>query len=344
MKFHILTAMTMAAAIVPMAAATTKPFASEMSKGKKWAESKLSGGETVPFSFVYDGQKFDPASWKRTSSISRLSNKRTERKAVYTDPTTGLQVVCASVQYGDFPTVEWTLKFKNTGKADTPIISDIRPLDIQFARIKQDEFKLHWNTPDNCTQDSYGPHVDEMGQGAEFKAASADGRPTSGGYPYWNVEFDGGGIIAVLSWGGQWSAQFTRDQGKLFALKAGQELTHFILHPGEEVTSPLAIVQFYQGDWIRAQNIWRRWMLAYNLPKPNGKPVKPFTYGCDGDQYPGMKSNLEGEEFSISKFCEKKVGLDSWIRMPAGIRAATRGGIQAIGRPIRFGSPAEWES
>jgi alpha-galactosidase len=83
----------------------------------------------------------------------------------------------------------------------------------------------------------------------------------------------------VLGWPGQWAARFDRDDGRTLRIRAGQELTHFKLHPGEEVRSPLAVVQFYEGDWIRGQNIWRRWMVAHNIPRPGGKLV-PTHYGA----------------------------------------------------------------
>jgi hypothetical protein len=51
------------------------------------------------------------------------------------------------------------------------------------------------------------------------------------------------------------------------------------LLPGEEVCTPLMVMQFYKGDWLRAQNTWRRWMLAYNLPRPRGKLPPPQFAG-----------------------------------------------------------------
>jgi len=54
---------------------------------------------------------------------------------------------------------------------------------------------------------------------------------------------------------------------------------HFKLHPGEEVRSPLIVLQFWQGeDWVRSQNIWRRWMMAHNMPKLNGELPKPLLF------------------------------------------------------------------
>ena len=58
------------------------------------------------------------------------------------------------------------------------------------------------------------------------------------------------------------------------------------LAPGEEIRTPRIVVQFWQGaDWIAAQNIWRRWMLAHNMPRPGGRlpapmcPTQSSAYG-----------------------------------------------------------------
>ena len=36
-------------------------------------------------------------------------------------------------QFDEFPAVEWVAHFKNTGKEDTPIIEDIRAIDVSWA-------------------------------------------------------------------------------------------------------------------------------------------------------------------------------------------------------------------
>jgi alpha-galactosidase len=95
----------------------------------------------------------------------------------------------------------------------------------------------------------------------------------------------GGGMIVAIGWPGQWSAKFARDAGKSLRVTAGQELTHFKLLPGEEVRSPLIVVQFYEGSPVRAQNLWRRWMLAYNTPHPNGKLPETRMNMCNANTY-----------------------------------------------------------
>ena len=46
---------------------------------------------------------------------------------------------------------------------------------------------------------------------SEKKFANAGGRPTQSAYPYYNLGWPGEGVIVVLSWPGQWAAQFSRD-------------------------------------------------------------------------------------------------------------------------------------
>ena len=101
------------------------------------------------------------------------------------------------------------------------------------------------------------------------------GRPSNGEWPYYNLECpdEERGAIIAIGWPGQWKSQFVRDDGVQLRFIAGQELTHLTLHPGEEIRTPLIALQFYRGDWLRGQNIWRRWMLDHNFPKDHGKPL-----------------------------------------------------------------------
>ena len=222
-----------------------------------------------PFSFVYGGQASAGLlkDWPCQRTARKLDEQRTERTAVWTDPTTALQVRCVGIEYGDFPTVEWVVHFKNTGASDTPILSEIQAVDLSLARSGPGEFVLNHHAGDNCSPDSYAPRQLTLSPKAEHRFAPAGGRPTSVGFPYFNLEWPGEGLIIVIGWPGQWAAQFMRDAGEGLRVRGGQELTRFKLHPGEEARSPLIALQFWQGDRVRAQNVWRRWMLAHNLPR-----------------------------------------------------------------------------
>ena len=64
-------------------------------------------------------------------------------------------------------------------------------------------------------------------------------------------------------------------------------------------------LQFYRGDRIRAQNVWRAWMLAHNLPRPGGKPPEPMFSSCSGGFFPGLKCNEANELRFIDTFVKR---------------------------------------
>ena len=86
-------------------------------------------------------------SWQLSKEIKQLDNNRVSHIIICTDPKTGLVVRCEAVEYLDFPTVEWVLRLINTGSADTPILENIKALDVNFSRkAETGEYLLrHWN-------------------------------------------------------------------------------------------------------------------------------------------------------------------------------------------------------
>ena len=92
---------------------------------KKWITDNFDQGTaTVPFTFVYNGQASSLflKTWEQTHSRGKQDNQRTERKMIFRDPKTKLEIRCEMIEYQDFPTVEWTLYFKNTGSSDSAIL------------------------------------------------------------------------------------------------------------------------------------------------------------------------------------------------------------------------------
>ena len=268
-----------------------------------------------PFSFKYGGRASSEflGQWKLEREAKTLDAQREQHTLTWTDPHTGLRVRCIGVQYSDYPTAEWTLYFQNTGTADSPMIEDIRAVDTTFSSSVQGDCTLRHHTGDKCTADSYEPHADVLPARSEKKFANTGGRPTQVAYPFYNLGWPGEGVIVVLSWAGQWATQFSRDESNGVRVSGGQELTHFRLNPGEEVRGPMVVVQFYRGDWLRAQNIWRRWMLAHNLPRPFGKPVHAQLAACSSHQFGEMiRANTANQIQFIDRYREEKLGLDYW--------------------------------
>jgi len=248
----------------------------------EWLNQRLflEKGE-LPFSFIYGGQSSATllATWERKVATTQRDSTRTEHVFSWTDPKTGLEVRCVVVSYHDFPTLEWTLHFHQTGPRDTPILENIQVLDTHFGSGVKGEFILHHAVGSPCQPNDFQPLETILKPRGSKRISAAGGRPTNSDLCYFNLEGPGEGVIIALGWPGQWAANFTRNDEHRIQVTGGQELTHFKLLPGERARSPLVALQFWKGgDWMDAQNVWRRWMVAHNLPRPGGKLV-PTHYG-----------------------------------------------------------------
>ncbi|MBM3888434.1 MAG: hypothetical protein FJ388_04835, partial [Verrucomicrobia bacterium] len=287
-----------------------------------------------PFSFTYAGKP--SAEWLKTWPLKRecraLDAQRTERTLTWTDAKSGLLLRCVAVEYRDFPTVEWTLYFKNNSSADTPIIENIQALDVQLERGSAGEFLLHHNVGSPANGNDYGPLETPLPPGATKRMGGTGGRPTNSDWSYFNLQWPPDeGLIVAVGWPGQWAAEFRRDKLRGLHLRAGQELTRFKLLPGEEVRSPLIVLQFWRGDWIGAQNIWRRWMMAHSMPRPGGKLPQPQLLASSSRQYDEMiKANETNQVMFINRYLEEGIKLDYWW-MDAGWYVHHGGGWPRVG-------------
>jgi alpha-galactosidase len=293
------------------------PTKEEVMQAGDWfsAQFREDAGVTRPFSFLYGGKSSSDLlkNWNLKTSSRKVDSARSERTLSYTDSATGLELRCVAATYDDFPTVEWTLYFKNAGSADTPILENIQALDIALERGEKGEFLLHHNRGSIAQKNDYEPFEIVLQPGASKRISAAGGRPTNSDLSYFNLEWPGEGVIVVVGWPGQWAAEFARDQARRIRIRAGQELTHFKLHPGEEVRSPLIVLQFWKGDWIRSQNIWRRWMIAHNLPRVRGKVPPPQFAASSSRQYGEMiQANEENQKMFIDRYIEQGIKLDYW--------------------------------
>ncbi|MCA9442094.1 MAG: alpha-galactosidase, partial [Candidatus Omnitrophica bacterium] len=233
----------------------------------------------------------------------------------YSDPNTGLEVRWEGMEYRDYETIEWTVFLNNHGESDTPIISNLQGLDTTIKRSGGEEFILHYNRGDNCSPTSYEPLTRELGSDTKLTLAPTGGRPTNFEFPYFNIRSATQSLITVVGWPGQWAATFESEGEDSLHLVAGQEKTHFVLHPGEEVRTPLIVLQFSEGgDWIDAQNNWRRWMIECNIPRPNGKPLKlPGFAACSSHQFAEMtKANEKNQIEFIDSYLKKGLKIDYW--------------------------------
>jgi len=255
----------------------------EMKIKSEWSRSHLQKTDAgIPFSFLYGGKNFSELlqNWKYKAGTNQIDKNRTKHSQVWTDPQTGLEVRFEAVEYTDYPVVEWTVYFKNTGTDNTPVLKDIQGLDVAFQQEGNNGFVLHGIKGDYCTADSFEPFSDTLAMGSvkTFAPPSGSGKSTDGpeGWPYYNLQMSGEGVIIVVGWPGQWASSFSRDASGRLTVKAGQQLTNCYLKPGEEIRTPLISLLFWQkSDVADAQNLWRHYYLAHIIPYIDGTPQQP---------------------------------------------------------------------
>jgi alpha-galactosidase len=266
--------------------------------------------EKAPISFDLGGRKSSEvlAGFKRTVETKELGRGRTQHTVTFTDPAGALEIRLLVVAYADFPVVEWTAYLKNTGKAETAVLSDVRGIDVGVFTEKT--VTLRSIRGDDNTANAYAPVTIPLTE----KAATitpVGGRPSNGAFPYFNLDQGGRGMILALGWPGQWSAAFSQDKAGV-RIVAGQERTKLKLLPGEEIRTPLCAVLFWgsgteKTDWIYGQNLWRRWMVAHNVPRPNGKLPGTFTAACMG-----LHQSVETEKTAIDAYLKAGITFDYW--------------------------------
>ena len=301
------------------ARSAASPNRDELADRENWVNRHFdSYSRRLPFTFEFEGR---PSAeflqhWPVRLTSRKLDKTRIERTLAWTDPRSGLVVRCVVVEYADYPTVEWTVYFKNTGAIPTPILENIQGLDACFRRGHKGEFLLHGIKGDSCTADSYEPYQLELIPGLKknFSPPNYSGKSCDGpdGWPYYNLQLPGGdGVIVAVGWPGQWASSFVRDPGRNLRITAGQQLTRLLLQPGEEIRTPLIALLFWKGqDVVRAQNLWRRWFLAHNTPRVNGQIQAPLAE----IQVDGSPANIAG----VKAFLETGINPDLCWRDAGG--------------------------
>ena len=232
----------------------------------------------APFSFVFGGKSSLEflTTWKETVTSEAPANGKERHLITCMDPVSGMEVRCELTCFTDYPAVEWVLLFKNAGTADSPIIEQIKPLDLSVG-IPDADVVLHRMNGSTCSATDFMPIDQVVGRPkAQIDIAPNGGRSSDGALPFFNLEWEKGGLVGAIGWSGQWALQVRRDNERSVRLLAGQQTSRLVLHPGEEIRSPRILLVSWKGsDYLRGNNLLRRLILAHYSPRCDGKLVLP---------------------------------------------------------------------
>jgi len=236
----------------------------------------------IPFSFLYDGKPSADFlnTWQKESCSKSLDADRKQITTSWTCPETGLKVMCEVICYSDFPANDWVLYFENVGEANTPIISQLRTLDVTLKApiSKETPYLLHTtngapsNTTDWATSTVILDKDRNQGMGGR------GGRSSNQELPFFKIKTGEGSLICGIGWSGQWMAFMDCRDDEHLHLTAGLQYCNFKLHPGERVRGPRILSMHWPGDTLESNAQFRQLIYKHYAAKRSGKAPLPVLF------------------------------------------------------------------
>lgn len=252
---------------------------------ENWGSAALESAP--PFSFLFDGKPSAELlkGWKRTTETRVGGDGNTIATERFRDPATGLECRVERTTYPGSPAVEWVVRFRNGGSADTPILSEVQALDISLDASPKAKPRLFYSKGTPVQIDDFALQERTVPAGETTELTSYGSRLV---LPFFNLDLGGRGVIGAIGWTACWKCTVERSgDGTSARLRAGMTKTHLRLHPGEEIRTPRILVLFWEGDRLDAHNQLRRHLVAHHLPKEKGRTVEAPL--CD-NTWGGMKT------------------------------------------------------
>jgi len=256
------------------------PTAAELGRRDAWLQAHPGPNvSTRPFSFLADGRPSselirtgEPEPLVRREALDRVDQTRT-----FHDPASGLVVRWEITAFSRHPAVEWVLHLENRGRQDTPLLEAIQALDLTVPSNTNGP-TLHYARGAVCSFDDFQPLTETLRAGTRVQSQAGGGRSSSDFLPFFNLDDGTNGLIVGIGWSGEWAAEFRTESPGRTRLVAGQALTRLKLAPGESIRTPRLALLWYEGDWVRGQNLWRRFVLEQHRPMVSGRPFEPQLF------------------------------------------------------------------
>jgi alpha-galactosidase len=274
---HIRTAVAAILLAVGMGfpAFAVRPTAAEYGLRTAWLRQLDTNSATWFLSFVYGEQHAAQfvRTWKRELVSHTERTGHVDQTLTFSDPATGLRVRCEISEYTNHPALEWVVHFENRGAQETPLLEAVRAVDI-LVPSPTNGSTLHYARGAVCSFDDFQPLTESLKPGTRLQVQAGGGRSSSDFLPFFNLENASDGLILGIGWSGEWAAEFHTEAPGQTRVVAGQALTRLKLRPGESIRTPRIALLFYEGDWVRGQNLWRRFILDQHRPNVNGRPIE----------------------------------------------------------------------
>lgn len=318
-------------------AGQTDPTKAEHKRAQQWLEQYLLGcmeNGAVPFDFLIDGESFAQSlsSWSCDVQETGADDVKIDYTLVFTKPDQPVTATVYASLYRQWPVVEWTLWLENTGDSNSGVITELNGLDLTVdAADEETEYNLTTFFGSRMNTVAFKPNYQVMEPGKTVSLSGSAGKPSAYWAPYYNLQWqekgakwNKAGMLFSVGWSGQWSAKLERTDAGV-RMEAGQERFASYLEPGERARGPLMSILFYEQDFMRSQNLFRRFMYETVMPKQDGQPLQNMTAGNTSVQTDLARlATTENQVEAIQRW--KNAGLNithwlmdaGWYEMPGG--------------------------
>lgn len=291
-------------------------------------------GDGIPFGFHYTGVPSSAClrEWARGQDVRVDDGSSLRETRIWTDGRTGLSVLCTTTRFRDFPAIEWMVRFRNDGQAPTPIIRDVKDMDLVLPRAMADgPCTLHKlrGAPSDPTDNE--PSTLVLRPGCTETLGGQGGRSSNKDFPFFRLDTGDGTLVVAVGWSGQWQATLQCDSTPTaLRMTAGLERTHFRLNPGESVRGCRMLLLHHRGDAEQSHAIFRRLIWKHYASRAHGAGSisrQPIAGGPH-------KGSVEAQPILFCNTCFTRGGL--WLNecneqnQISLIRALAPLGVQAV--------------
>jgi len=221
----------------------------------------------------------------------------------------GIRVLIEMTLYKDYPVLEWVVWLKNEGDQPTPLIENLKAMDMD---LEGTDPVLHHFKGDFYDISGFEPFKVPLDPGVKKELAPVGGRACDHEFPYYRIAFKDHGYTLAVGWPCQWASSFEGKDGGVH-IEVGQQTVSLKLNPGEKIRTPRVTLLGWQRGNERAINLWRRWFLAHILPRHDGQPLKPYIVGHGADEHEEFTGATERNQIEwIEKFNRLQIPFDVW--------------------------------